>query len=110
MIKLEQFEYINNLLNIYGELLTKSQKSILNDYYRLNLSISEIAINHKISRAAVNDTLKKGKNKLLLYEDTLCNYKFRQQIIEEINKIKASSNDTTNKKLDSLERKIKHGI
>ena len=43
----------NSLLLIYQELLSKTQKEILTDYFAFNLSISEIATNREVSRAAV---------------------------------------------------------
>ena len=54
----------NSLLLIYQELLSKTQKEILTDYFAFNLSISEIATNRSVSRAAVEDAIKKGQAKL----------------------------------------------
>ena len=62
---------ISVLLEIYGKLLTKKQYNLLNDYYNLDLSLSEIAENEHITRQAVRDNLKKGENKLFDYEEKL---------------------------------------
>jgi predicted DNA-binding protein YlxM (UPF0122 family) len=107
---LEEFEYLNNLLNIYGELISKSQKEILNDYYRLNLSISEIAINRNITRSAVNDAIHKGKQKLLDYENKLQIFEERNDLLKDVDRIKQSADKATIKELEKLERKIRHGI
>ncbi|MCD8209880.1 MAG: DNA-binding protein [Coprobacillus sp.] len=71
MNKLEERAYYNNLLDIYGELLSSKQRSILRDDLCMDLSISEIADNNRISRAAVNDAIQKGKAKLDAYESKL---------------------------------------
>ena len=58
MTDIEQFERINSLLLSYGEILSSSQKEVLSAYYSYNLSISEIAEERNVSRAAVEDALK----------------------------------------------------
>ena len=60
MNDLERLEYINNLLCIYGELLTESQKMMMEDYYVYNLSFAEISENNNVTRSAVSDCLKKS--------------------------------------------------
>ena len=95
------------LLSLYQNLLSKTQREILTDYYFYNLSFSEIAENRQITRSAVEDAIKKGKNKLNSLEEQLCSLK----VINELHKIKAESNDEKlNDKLDELERIMKHGI
>ena len=46
---------ISILCEIYGKLLTKKQLNILDNYYNLDLSLSEIAENEGITRQAVRD-------------------------------------------------------
>ena len=55
---------ISMLCEIYGKLLTEKQLNILDNYYNLDLSLSEIAENEGITRQAVRDIIKKGENKL----------------------------------------------
>ena len=62
---------ISILCEIYGKLLTKKQLNILDNYYNLDLSLSEIAENEGITRQAVRDIIKKGENKLFEYEEKL---------------------------------------
>ena len=59
------------LLELYGNLSTKKQYALLNDYYNQDLGHSEIAENLKITRQAVRDNLKKGENHLLELEEKL---------------------------------------
>ena len=63
--------HYNALFNIYSELLSDRQKDILEQYYGYNLSISEIAEDNGISRAAVEDAIQKGIRKLDEFESKL---------------------------------------
>ena len=97
---------ISILIGIYGNLLTKNQLDILNDYYNQDFSLSEIAENNDITRQAVNDIVKKGENKLLKYESklgimkkTLDQEKQIQMILSEISQIKDGSSD---KKIEKI--------
>lgn len=62
---------ISMLCEIYGKLLTKKQLNVLEDYYNLDLSLSEIAENNQITRQAVRDIIKKGEKKLFEFEEKL---------------------------------------
>jgi len=62
---------ISVLCEIYGKLLTEKQLNILDNYYNLDLSLSEIAENEGITRQAVRDIIKKGENKLFEFEEKL---------------------------------------
>lgn len=68
---MEKNVQISMLCEIYGKLLTKKQLQILEDYYNLDLSLSEIAENNEITRQAVRDIIKKGETKLFEYEEKL---------------------------------------
>lgn len=76
------------LLDIYGELLPKSQQTALDLRYNSDLSLGEIAEEMGgISRQSVNDFIKKGKNRLSELEEILGNaVKFRE-ITEELDKV-----------------------
>ena len=62
---------ISMLCEIYGKLLTEKQLNIMDNYYNLDLSLSEIAENEGITRQAVRDIIKKGENKLFEFEEKL---------------------------------------
>lgn len=67
-------ENIVLLLDIYGELLAKSQREALDLRYNSDLSLAEIAEEMGgISRQSVNDFLKKGRARLLEMEHLLGN-------------------------------------
>ena len=71
MEKIEKTLRYTKLFNLYGALLSSAQQEILKDYFFADLSISEISENRNISRAAVEDALSKGMNKLDSIEESL---------------------------------------
>ena len=102
---------INSLLSIYGELLTDLQKEVISAYYAYNLSIGEIAIERNVSRAAVDDALKKGVAKLREYEKTLEINKKHEEILKITAKIKQNTNDQELiKEIEEIERRLNYGI
>ena len=91
---------VSMLCEVYGNLLTKKQLSILQDYYDKDLSLSEIAQNHNITRQAVRDIIKKGEKKLFEYEEkllfmkrTLNTEKKIEKVLSELTKIQKDYSD-----------------
>lgn len=91
---------ISLLCQIYGRLLTEKQLNILDNYYNLDLSLSEIAENENITRQAVRDIMKKGENKLFEFEEKLGIMKKTQKqeekianILSELTKIQTKFTD-----------------
>ena len=70
-MKLEENIRLTQLYDLYQELLSQSQKDIMNDYLIFNLTTSEIAQNRKVSRQAVNDAIEKACKKLEQLEGKL---------------------------------------
>ena len=99
MNELERVIYINNLFQLYGKLLSITQQEIILDYYEYNLSLSEIAENRNISRAAVDDALKKGVSKLEKYEEDLNLYRRNEDIKSLLNKLKDNNLDDESLKI-----------
>lgn len=64
-------EELIRLYDLYGSLLTEKQKNYFEDYYFMDLSISEIAENYGISRNGVFDQLKRVNLLLEDYESKL---------------------------------------
>ena len=71
----EKIIYYGTLLELYGELLTVKQYSVIDKYYNMDLSLSEIAQEDKITRQAVRDNIKKAEEKLEFFESKLKLYK-----------------------------------
>ena len=61
----------NELYLCYEDLLTDKEKETFLDYYSEDLSLSEIADNNKVSKAAVSKTVNNVITKLLDYESKL---------------------------------------
>ena len=68
---IEQREELIELYDVYYSILTEKQKEYFEEYYFDDLSISEIAANHDISRNAVHDQLKRVIANLEDYEQKL---------------------------------------
>ena len=77
---MEEVVYYNKLYDMYGELLTDTQKKYFEDYYFNNLSYSEMSEAYGVSRNAIFKQLKFVTNKLVEYEDKL-------KLLDKINKI-----------------------
>ncbi|MBR0085832.1 MAG: DNA-binding protein [Lachnospiraceae bacterium] len=59
------------LYDFYGDMLSEHQKGIYEDFVLNDLSLSEIAEEHGISRQGVHDTVKRCSEKLADYEAKL---------------------------------------
>ena len=91
---------LSMLIQTYGKLLTEKQYQIMDDYYNNDLSLSEIAQNHNITRQAVRDIIKKGEKKLFEYEEkllfmkrTLNTEKKIEKVLSELTKIQKDYSD-----------------
>lgn len=69
--EIEEFNYMNDLYDIYGKLLTDKQQTVFVKHYLYDLSLQEIADEMNITKSAVLDNLEHAKNKLMSYEDNL---------------------------------------
>lgn len=59
------------LFDFYGSLLTDKKQKVMRLYHEENMSLSEIAEDCGISRAAIYDSLKKAEKQLQDYENKL---------------------------------------
>ena len=102
---LEKRLYYIDLLHLYGELLSATQKDILTDNLEFDLSLSEIASNREISRAAVEDAIKKGIKKLDEYENKLNLFRKNSTIRDNVTFLKEKFGDL--EELNKIEEVIK---
>ena len=68
---MEKLIYLNNLYDLYGDLLTDKQQIYFKEYYFNNLSYGEISEKYNISRNACFKQLKNIEEKLFDYEKKL---------------------------------------
>lgn len=66
----ERLKYLR-LLDVYGPLLSESQRGICENFYLNDISVSEIAAEKGITRQAVSDALKKSREIMDAYEEKL---------------------------------------
>lgn len=90
--------YLNNLYDIYGELLDSKKKEYFEMYYFDNLSLQEISDNLGVSRNAIFKQIKNAEAKLLFYEEKLelCKKK------EALNEVIENTSGSIKKKLESI--------
>ena len=75
-MELEKTKRVNDLIDLYGNLLTSNQLNILELYYMEDLSLKEISEELNISRNAVHDSLKRS---LIILED----YESKLKLLEK---------------------------
>ena len=93
MKRLEEKIEISILLNLYGNLLTETQKTYMDLYYNQDYSLSEIGDNENITRQAVRTILVKSRKKLYEYEQKLKFMEKENSIKKLIEKIQSSKDN-----------------
>ena len=96
---MDKLVYLNNLFDLYGELLTEKQQMYFKEYYFNNLSYGEISEKYDVSRNAIFHQLKLIEDKLEFYEEKLNLYS-KKNIINDI--IKLIDNKEVQKLLENL--------
>ena len=96
---MEKFVYLNELYDLYGELLTEKQKKYFEDYYFNNLSYGEVSTKYGISRNAIYHQLQLIEKKLNFFEEKL-NLYIKKQKINDI--IKVIDNNSAKRVLEDL--------
>ena len=106
MDKIKKTVRYNSLLHIYGSLLSKTQYAFADAYFSYDLSLSEIAEAHDVSRSAVEDAIKKALKKLDEYEKNLKVLANNEQILYLIEKAKDLEGTEKIQALEEIERII----
>ena len=107
MEKISKTIKYNKLFNAYKPLLSFTQQEILEAYFCFDLSLSEIAEERGISRAAVEDALQKGCTKLEEYEASLRLVSKNEEILKITAKLKKNvSNNEEIKDIEEIERRL----
>ena len=101
----------SKLFAIYHSLLSKTQQEIMEDYFNMDLSISEIASNRDTSRSAVEDEIKKAMNKLDEYESQLKILERNESIKEKVARLKERAlNSQEIEEINEIEKELDYGI
>ena len=111
MEKLEKTIRYTKLFNIYKSQLATSQQEIIDNYFFMDLSITEIANEKGISRSAVEDALKKGISKLDELESEMHILEKSENIQQKLAKLKEKSlNCTEISEIDDIEKELDYGV
>lgn len=84
---MEDFAKTSMLFDIYGGLLTDKKKRVMEMYHEDDMSLSEIAEELEVSRAAVHDSLRSAERLLCSYEDKLgilADYLRKEKLADEL--------------------------
>lgn len=84
---MEKFVYLNNLFDLYSDLLTEKQQNYFKEYYFNNLSYGEISEKYKVSRNAVYRQIQLISEKLEFFEEKLQLFDKKRQINDILNMI-----------------------
>lgn len=105
---MEDFAKTSMLFDIYGGLLTDKKKRVMEMYHEDDMSLSEIAEELEVSRAAVHDSLRSAERLLCSYEDKLgilADYLRKEKLADELRTYISEARDVLAK--DMVERKSK---
>ena len=105
---MEEFAKTSMLFDIYGGLLTDKKKRVMEMYHEDDMSLSEIAEELEVSRAAVHDSLRSAERLLCSYEDKLgilADFLRKEKLADELRTYISEARDLLAK--DMVERKSK---
>lgn len=105
---MEDFAKTSMLFDIYGGLLTDKKKRVMEMYHEDDMSLSEIAEELEVSRAAVHDSLRSAERLLCSYEDKLgilADYLLKEKLADELRTYISEARDLLAKEM--VERKSK---
>ena len=92
------------LLDYYGDLITRHQYDIMDEYFNEDLSMNEIADNYMISKSAVQDLIKTTISKLNEYEKKLQLLAKDKKLDEILEHMKNENNELLNKYIDKINK------
>ena len=100
---LKELEKMNQLYDLYKELLTAKQRDYFEMYYFYDNSLGEIASDNNLSRNAIYDNLKKTCKILLDYESKLHLLEKETKRNEIIEKLEEKYNDELINELKNID-------
>lgn len=104
---IEEKNRYSQLLIIYGDILTKTIKRRMIDYYINDFSLAEISENEKVSKNAVYESILHGVKQLDKLESSLSFLEKENRLFNLIDKL-VSEEDLNKRK--EIASKIKEGI
>ncbi|WP_372714189.1 YlxM family DNA-binding protein [Ilyobacter sp.] len=98
-MELSDFLEVSLLMDYYKNLLSDKQKEYMLEHFERDLSLSEIAKEHNVSRQAVYDNIRRGIKILKEYEEKIGFYKREQEIKNSLLELRENF---TPKKLEEI--------
>ncbi|WP_319202868.1 YlxM family DNA-binding protein [uncultured Ilyobacter sp.] len=98
-MELSDFLEVSLLMDYYKNLLSDKQKEYMIEHFERDLSLSEIAKEHDVSRQAVYDNIRRGIKILKEYEEKIGFYKREQEIKRNLLKLRE---ELTPEKLEEI--------
>lgn len=95
------------MLDYYGDLLTRHQRDILDEYFNEDLSMNEIAENYQVSKSAIQDLIKRSLKQLYDYEKTLKMIEKDHKLNDIMNEMIQEDSDLLNKYVRKIEKTIR---
>lgn len=86
--------YIGELVLTYGNMLTEKQLSAVKCYYLLDMGLTEIAENEKITRQGAYDLVTKSTTILTSLEEKLGMVKLRKGVQDAVQKLEDINSET----------------
>ena len=102
-MELDEFLEVSLLLDYYKNLLSDKQKEYMLEHFEEDLSLSEIAKNHNVSRQAVYDNIRRGIKILKTYEEKIG---FCQRDREFMDSMEELRKEFTLAKLDEIVERL----
>ena len=97
-MSLEKTIEVNNLIDLYGKFLTEKQLNIVNDYFKCDCSLSEIADNLNITKQAVKYSINLALEKLQELDSLL----HLREIKDKLTLLLPETDDEIQKKLQAI--------
>ena len=94
--------FISIYNDYYGSLLTEYQRRLVDGYYNLDMSLSELAKENDISPQGVRDALKRAEKQLIAYEEKLGLVRKTQEIKSIIEEVMQRSEKEQKEKLSKV--------
>ncbi|MDE7079941.1 MAG: helix-turn-helix domain-containing protein [Clostridia bacterium] len=94
--------FISIYNDYYGSLLTQYQRRLIDGYYNLDMSLSELAEENGISPQGVRDALKRAEKQLIAYEEKLGLAKKSLEIKDLLDDVMQDCSKEQKKKLSKI--------
>lgn len=94
--------FISIYNDYYGSLLTQYQRRLVDGYYNLDMSLSELAEENDISPQGVRDALKRAEKQLIGYEEKLGLVKKSERIKSILEEVMQESDKEQKEKLSKI--------